>query len=274
MLEPGWYLINDHELFLFAANGFWDREERMQTYRAVKERYCGKEKPLIGKMPEQPETPEDESSAPVPATQRCRFLKQSADGDFYGLTCYAHGIEDCRKHGSRLYVDTECFSCTRNPTPSFPDSATLIRMADTEWHNREERRGIHERVPWTAGWMSGYLTPDKPAPAERQEIVSSEDRIKALEWSLEWYKKRANMLQCWQSSMRDPERKIVCAILANGFTLTTKKEIDNAAMADRKLLEDLQTFIDDPDSREGCPLGTVSVALLVRWMSARGYTCE
>lgn len=45
MLERGWYLINDEELFLFATNGFWDRKERMQTYRKVKERYWGKELP-------------------------------------------------------------------------------------------------------------------------------------------------------------------------------------------------------------------------------------
>jgi len=38
-LEKGWYLINDQELFLFATNGFWDRAERMQTYRNVKARY-------------------------------------------------------------------------------------------------------------------------------------------------------------------------------------------------------------------------------------------
>lgn len=44
-LEKGWYLINDEELFLFAARGVWDREERMQYYHAVKARYCGKEMP-------------------------------------------------------------------------------------------------------------------------------------------------------------------------------------------------------------------------------------
>jgi hypothetical protein len=41
-LKKGWYLISDQDLFLFAANGFWDREERMVVYRRVKERYVGK----------------------------------------------------------------------------------------------------------------------------------------------------------------------------------------------------------------------------------------
>lgn len=49
---------------------------------------------------------------------------------------------------------------------------------------------------------------------------------------VEFYKRRADMLQCWQSSMRDPERKIVCDILANGFTLTTKEDIKQAQPQD------------------------------------------
>ena len=32
------YKINDQELFLFATNGFWDREERMEIYRRIKAR--------------------------------------------------------------------------------------------------------------------------------------------------------------------------------------------------------------------------------------------
>jgi hypothetical protein len=68
----------------------------------------------------------------------------------------------------------------------------------------------------------------KEAREQQQEIIPSADIIADLERSLEFYRTRMNNLQCWQSSMRDPERKIVCDILANGFTLTTKEEIDNA----------------------------------------------
>ena len=47
VLEPNtWYEINDQELFLFATNGFWDREERMQCYKRVKSRKI--EKPQAG----------------------------------------------------------------------------------------------------------------------------------------------------------------------------------------------------------------------------------
>ena len=39
------------------------------------------------------------------------------------------------------------------------------------------------------------------------------------EQSLAFYKRRCDALQQWQSKMRDPERTIVCDILANGCTL-------------------------------------------------------
>lgn len=39
-----------------------------------------------------------------------------------------------------------------------PSSKELIEMADTEWKNREERKGIHDEVSWTSGWISGFLT--------------------------------------------------------------------------------------------------------------------
>jgi hypothetical protein len=37
-LEKGFYVVNDEELFLFATNGFWDRQERMDAYQRVKAR--------------------------------------------------------------------------------------------------------------------------------------------------------------------------------------------------------------------------------------------
>ena len=39
-----------------------------------------------------------------------------------------------------------------------PNSAELLVMAEREWHNREERQGIHPKNDWCAGWISGYLT--------------------------------------------------------------------------------------------------------------------
>ena len=56
-----------------------------------------------------------------------------------------------------------------------------------------------------------------PAPA-----VPDADAVKALEdmtHSRDFYKRRHDLLQQWQSKMRNPERTLVCDILANGQTL-------------------------------------------------------
>jgi len=47
-------------------------------------------------------------------------------------------------------------------TRQVPDSTHLIEMANTEWKNREERRGIHNREDWCSGWIDGFLSIDKP----------------------------------------------------------------------------------------------------------------
>ena len=56
----------------------------------------------------------------------------------------------------------------------------------------------------------------------RQHLKDDEtvaDAMTRLEHSESFYRRRCEALQAWQSSMRDPERVIVCDILANGFTL-------------------------------------------------------
>lgn len=45
------------------------------------------------------------------------------------------------------------------------------------------------------------------------------EEIDRLRQSVEFYKRRCDALQEWQSKMRDPERTIVCDIIANGCTL-------------------------------------------------------
>ena len=43
----------------------------------------------------------------------------------------------------------------------FPSSTDLLLIAHDEWKRREERRHIHEELPWVHGWISGYLTSRK-----------------------------------------------------------------------------------------------------------------
>ncbi len=53
----------------------------------------------------------------------------------------------------------------------------------------------------------------------RAALAELERATADLAISRDFYQKRCDALQSWQSKMRDPERTIVCDILANGFTL-------------------------------------------------------
>jgi hypothetical protein len=48
-------------------------------------------------------------------------------------------------------------------------------MANIEWKNREERRGIHNREDWCCGWMAGFLSEDKPN-WRKEQIGAAEKR--------------------------------------------------------------------------------------------------
>jgi hypothetical protein len=41
-----------------------------------------------------------------------------------------------------------------------------------------------------------------------------------------------------------------------------------------ELLKDLQKFIDNADSRIGCPNGTLGIAYLIQWMGGQGWDCD
>lgn len=60
-----------------------------------------------------------------------------------------------------------------------------------------------------------HQTAHDPASSEREILAMFEE----TEFSLAFYKRRCDALQQWQSRMRDPERTVVCDILANGCTL-------------------------------------------------------
>jgi uncharacterized protein YgfB (UPF0149 family) len=55
-------------------------------------------------------------------------------------------------------------------------------MAEREWHSREEGRGIHDKVPWTTGWMSGYLSSvgdiQQARKQEREKVLEMLDELR------------------------------------------------------------------------------------------------
>lgn len=68
----------------------------------------------------------------------------------------------------------------------------------------------------------------------------------------DFYSRRCNALQKWQSRMRDPERTVVCDILANGYTLPPEIAGNRyAAQADRAVsgvpVETTEVPVPEPD---------------------------
>jgi hypothetical protein len=72
-----------------------------------------------------------------------------------------------------------------------------------------------------------------PRPQNKTMIVGIEYVVKLIKErnhalsGKQYYKHRADLLQLWQSKMRDPERKIVCSILANGHVSNVDEESDH-----------------------------------------------
>lgn len=90
---------------------------------------------------------------------------------------------DCRK------CDAVCPTCDQ------------LRKTLTEV-KREHRKHMEEVV-------SPFIT------QLREKLAASEQRVGELESSLDWYKRRVELLAKEQVRMRDPERILLCDILAN-----------------------------------------------------------
>lgn len=58
-----------------------------------------------------------------------------------------------------------------------------------------------------------------PMPRSKSRAIYLDDTLRRLESQTAFYMRRVQALEQWQSRMRDPERTVVCDILANGFTL-------------------------------------------------------
>lgn len=59
------------------------------------------------------------------------------------------------------WIETHgCASHRAIAQPKFT-STELLLLANDEWKRREERRHLHENVPWCIGFISGFLTDKK-----------------------------------------------------------------------------------------------------------------
>ncbi|MBL8469681.1 hypothetical protein [Methyloversatilis discipulorum] len=90
-------------------------------------------------------------------------------------------------------------------------TARYLAALAPDWYerNHEDTARLRSRL------LIEHRTAHDMASSER-EILRMFDEA---EFSLSFYKRRCDALQGWQSRMRDPERTVVCDILANGCTL-------------------------------------------------------
>jgi hypothetical protein len=114
----------------------------------------------------------------------CTLIKEKAPGSYQIGIPYHIDIVGCASHS--------------NASEPVPDSTTLIEMAEREWHNREERRGIHDKVPWTTGWMSGYLSSVGDIQQARKQ-----EREKALDAIQEWVRGNSETIEADDGTLED-----------------------------------------------------------------------
>jgi len=98
---------------------------------------------------------------------------------------------------------------------------TLVMMGVTgsvyeHQHLQAARLHRSRRIPPLYTTPPAQPTPVRGFIKKIEDLIQERDDARS---SLDFYKRRADALQQWQSKMRDPERTIVCDILANGCTL-------------------------------------------------------
>jgi hypothetical protein len=78
-----------------------------------------------------------------------------------------------------------CDICGGVDSPPVPNSTELRRIAEHDWHNCEERRGIHAMTPWVSGWITGFLSERKPKWNKvLEEKARREERERVLDVSI------------------------------------------------------------------------------------------
>ena len=93
--------------------------------------------------------------------------------------------------------------------------ARLRRLAE-DWRHEEKRlcEQFGDAIPPQS--MRARQIKDTQAIDAAVEMI---DRLEAAEQSADWHKRRWMALQMHQTKMREPERTMVCDIIANGELL-------------------------------------------------------
>lgn len=98
-----------------------------------------------------------------------------------------------------------------NATRRGSGSNDLLGLVERLRQRTPPKHGGREADAWAHHWN---LT-----PGDSELHAEAAKRLHELEHEAAFYRRRVQALEQWQSRMRDPERTVVCDILANGFTL-------------------------------------------------------
>ena len=90
-----------------------------------------------------------------------------------------------------------------------------IGAEDAYFKSRPEKDRPALRQLFEHGFTRGFDSRNRLALRE----IATDDELEDLRFSLRFYQSRVELLQQWQSKMRDPERTIACDIMANGQML-------------------------------------------------------
>lgn len=99
--------------------------------------------------------------------------------------------------------------------------------SESKMSKSECERATDYTLPPFGGWIASPEEIEdygrQCADAARAPLLAANAalnaRIAELERSRDFYKRRCDLLQQWQARMRDPERTLVCDVLANGQVL-------------------------------------------------------
>lgn len=99
----------------------------------------------------------------------------------------------------------------RSDPPSMVRLTDQLGLVERLRQRTLPKHGGRQADAWAHHWN---LT-----PGDSELHAEAAKRLVELEREAAFYRRRVQALEQWQSRMRDPERTVVCDILANGFTL-------------------------------------------------------
>ncbi len=162
----------------------------------------------------------EQMPAPAAVGEVTRYGLDSSGRQWHGIHWYDPNVQVA--HGTKLYTQAQVQEQAKEPSLSAREDARerILAALTACPHSiaREEvvfKRDSTKDDRHALSQVVDRLEALLPSKASSDLQVELEDARQ----SLDFYRSRVQTLQRWQSKMRDPERTIVCDIIANGCTL-------------------------------------------------------